>query len=205
MGHLLVGQVAADQGEGLAMAEEIGRWNEVGRATASRCVGPTDPGGLTDPLDQVERRPHLRSHAGPAFGTMPGWDPSRSLQGLSFSWPPSSASGWSRHAAAAAGARRDEAERGTDDAAMRAEVLERLTRAAAQWDGAAGTAGMGAGGTGGTASSGVGEVAGAPQVRGTDPAETRPEARPEPARAADEPARHGRPGHRIRLRGHPRA
>ena len=101
--------------------------------------------------------------------------------------------------------RRDEAERGTDDAAMRAEVLERLTRAAAQWDGAAGTAGMGAGGTGGTASSGVGEVAGAPQVRGTDPAETRPEARPEPARAADEPARHGRPGHRIRLRGHPRA
>jgi hypothetical protein len=102
--------------------------------------------------------------------------------------------------------RRDEAERGTDDAAMRAEVLERLERAAAEWDAAAGRARTAStGDSPGNAGTGTVEVDRAAQDRRTEPAESRPEARPEVARAADEPARHGRPGRRIRLRWHPHA
>ena len=93
--------------------------------------------------------------------------------------------------------RREEVERGADDAALRAEVVDRLERAAAQWDTAVGSG------------AGTVDVDGAPQDLLTEPIESqpaaRPEARPEIAPAADEPARHGRPGRRIRVRWHPRA
>ena len=90
--------------------------------------------------------------------------------------------------------RREEVERGSDDAVLRAEVVDRLKRAAAQWD---------------TAGTGPVRVDDAPQGHRAEPAVSAPAplpaARPEIAPAADEPARHGRPGRRIRVRWHPRA
>ena len=97
--------------------------------------------------------------------------------------------------------RREEAERGPDDAALRAEVVDRLERAAAQWDT---TAGSGAGTVDVDAASQdlLTEPTGSQPAAGP---EVRPEVRPEIAPTADEPARHGRPGRRIRVRWHPRA
>ena len=108
--------------------------------------------------------------------------------------------------------RREEAERGADDAAVRAEVLRRLERAAAQWNHTADTTGtvgtaVSAEAADPAASAGTGpvELNGASQELRAEPAENRPVARPEYAPAAAEPARHGRPGRRIRVRWHPRA
>ncbi len=108
--------------------------------------------------------------------------------------------------------RREEAERGADDAAMRAEVLDAWSVRRPQWDRTAGTAGtvgtaVGTEAADPAASAGAGpvELNGASQDHRAEPAETRPVARPEYAPAAAEPARHGRPGRRIRVRWHPRA
>ena len=98
--------------------------------------------------------------------------------------------------------RREEVERGTDDSALRAEVVDRLERAVAQWD-VAGTA---------TGTARV-VVDGAAPPRPTETPGSRPDSRPDSrpeagpgiAPAAAEPARHGRPGRRIRVRWHPRA
>lgn len=109
--------------------------------------------------------------------------------------------------------RRDEVERGADDAAVRAVVLRRLEQAAAQWDHTADTAGTVGTSVSGEAADPAHPVAGtapverngASQEHSLEPAETPPVARPEYAPAAAEPARHGRPGRRIRVRWHPRA
>jgi hypothetical protein len=92
---------------------------------------------------------------------------------------------------------------------MRAEVLRRLERAAAQWDHTADTAGtvgtaVSADPAGNAGTAPV-ELNGASQEHRAEPAENRPTGRPEYAPAAAESARHGRPGRRIRVRWHPRA
>ncbi len=90
---------------------------------------------------------------------------------------------------------RDELER-RDDALVRAQVLERLARATAQWDGHADEAVTDLDVTDEDRS----QVGGRSGAGAVDPA-----ASTGPAQASDEHPRHRRPGHGIRVRRHRRA